>query len=275
MKNYEEITNDLLERRDRYVVQQKLKRKKGLHVVASLCCVCIVALFGFGVWQSGEFDTAPPMILVDPSVSVEKEPSGSDNSGQGNGAQNTIPQKTETTHSDETSPTESTTATSIDNSITTTTTLFISEEVIIDIDSHTTTAAPIVVPDDEATLYKYYDYYVDNGAFSSYMNGKVINESKLGNKLDEVTVTAGWKATDGTWLSKEYLRAELYSITGVASDVAVALKFLDKGEAITTSHYYVIMNPVADLSSVEDYVIDPIAPNASGEELTGAMVVPE
>jgi len=81
--------------------------------------------------------------------------------------------------------------------------------------------------------------------------------------------------TDGAWLSKEHLRAGLYAITGVASDVAVALNFLDKGEVITTSHYYVIMNPDADLSTVEDYVIDPIAPNTSGEELTGAMVVPE
>ena len=49
-------------------------------------------------------------------------------------------------------------------------------------------------------------------------------------------------------------------------DIAVALKFLDKGEAVTTTHYYVILNPNADWSVVEEYVIAPIVPNNPGDE---------
>lgn len=60
MKNYDELTNDLLERRDRYVADQKKKRKRVVSVATSLCCFCLVALLGFSVWQGGMFNTAPP-----------------------------------------------------------------------------------------------------------------------------------------------------------------------------------------------------------------------
>ena len=60
MKNYDELTNDLLERRDRYVADQKKKRKKVMGVATSLCCFCLVALLGFGMWQGGMFNTTPP-----------------------------------------------------------------------------------------------------------------------------------------------------------------------------------------------------------------------
>ena len=56
MKNYDELTNDLLLRRDRYVAEQKKRRKAA---ITSLCCVCIVALLGFGLWKSGTFLPAP------------------------------------------------------------------------------------------------------------------------------------------------------------------------------------------------------------------------
>ena len=45
------------------------------------------------------------------------------------------------------------------------------------------------------------------------------------------------------------------------------MKFVDQGEAVTTTHYYVIMNPNADLSAVEDYIIAPIVPNNPGDEM--------
>lgn len=56
MKNYEELTQELLLRRDRYVAEQKKRRKA---VIASLCCVCVVALVGFGLWKSGTYHPAP------------------------------------------------------------------------------------------------------------------------------------------------------------------------------------------------------------------------
>lgn len=56
MKNYEELTQNLLERRDRYVAEQKKRRAA---VITSLCCVCVVALVGFGLWKNGTYHPAP------------------------------------------------------------------------------------------------------------------------------------------------------------------------------------------------------------------------
>ena len=120
---------------------------------------------------------------------------------------------------------------------------------------------------EEGKLEKYYDYGINSGAFASYISGKVIDAEKIGAKLESVTVTGGWKNEAGEWISTEALNADVYAIEGVSSDVAVALKFVDQGEAVTTTHYYVIMNPNADLSAVEDYIIAPIVPNNPGDEM--------
>ena len=120
---------------------------------------------------------------------------------------------------------------------------------------------------EEGKLEKYYDYGINSGAFATYISGKVIDSEKIGAKLESVTVTGGWKNEAGEWISTEALNAEVYAIEGVSDDVAVALKFIDQGEAVTTTHYYVIMNPNADLSAVEDYIIAPIVPNNPGDEM--------
>ena len=120
---------------------------------------------------------------------------------------------------------------------------------------------------EEGKLEKYYDYGINSGAFATYISGKVIDAEKVGTKLESVTVTGGWKNEASEWISTEALNAEVYEITGIDSGVAVALKFIDQGEAVTTTHYYVMMNPAADLSIVEEYVRDPIVPNNPGEEM--------
>lgn len=110
-----------------------------------------------------------------------------------------------------------------------------------------------------------YVYSVDDAPFSAYESGKVIAEEKVGEKLREVTVTAGWRRA-GEQLSEETLKAEVYALREVSEDVAAALKFIDKGEALTTDHYYVILNPEADLTAVQAYVIAPYTPNTPGDE---------
>lgn len=119
----------------------------------------------------------------------------------------------------------------------------------------------------EAVYEKGYFYNVDDGIFSTYIGGKVIAEDKIGNMLSNVSVTAGWKNNTGEWIYTEKLQGEVYSINGISNDVAVALKFIDKGEAVTTTHYYVIMNPNADLTPVKDYIIIPISSNNPGDEM--------
>ena len=118
-----------------------------------------------------------------------------------------------------------------------------------------------------------YVYYVDEGVYSTYVRGKVISEDKIGDMIADVSVTAGWINNAGEWISAiEKLRGEVYAISGVSDDVAVALKFIDKGEALTTTHYYVIMNPNADLTAVEDYIItSDRPPNNPGDEIAGAV----
>lgn len=60
MKNSNEMVNSLLERRDQYAAEQKRKRKIITHTVTSMCCVCLVALLGFGIWKGGMFYSTPP-----------------------------------------------------------------------------------------------------------------------------------------------------------------------------------------------------------------------
>lgn len=59
MKTCDEMVNSLLERRAQYAAEQKRKRKVLTRIVTSMCCVCLVTLLGFGMWQGGMF-TLPP-----------------------------------------------------------------------------------------------------------------------------------------------------------------------------------------------------------------------
>ena len=59
MKSYDELTNNLLERRDTYVTEQKRKRKTTMNIATSLWCFCMVVLLGFGAWNSGFFNELP------------------------------------------------------------------------------------------------------------------------------------------------------------------------------------------------------------------------
>ena len=68
MKNYDELTNDLLERRDCYIADQKKKRKRVMGIATSLCCFCFVALIGFGMWQGKVFNTTPPNQTVEDAL---------------------------------------------------------------------------------------------------------------------------------------------------------------------------------------------------------------
>ena len=124
----------------------------------------------------------------------------------------------------------------------------------------------------ESAFSETYVYNVSDGKFSTYVSGKVISEDKIDYKIADVSVAAGWKNSFDEQLTTETLRAEVYLIKGISKDVAVALKFIDKGDALTTTHYYVIMNPNADLTSVKEYLIAPLKPNNNGDEVAGEIV---
>ncbi len=50
MKNYKEMADSVLNRRDEYVVEKRKRMKK---LTTSISCFCLCALLGAGVWQSG------------------------------------------------------------------------------------------------------------------------------------------------------------------------------------------------------------------------------
>ena len=98
--------------------------------------------------------------------------------------------------------------------------------------------------------------YTVEGDYASYIAGKVIDADKIGEKILDASVSAGWMYFPSEeWKIQETLRAEVYLINGIDKNVAVAIKFIDKGDALTTTHYYVIINPAADYSIVDEYFI--------------------
>lgn len=109
----------------------------------------------------------------------------------------------------------------------------------------------------ELAAHAYYKYAVDEGKYSTYVMGRGIHTDYVGDKICDVTVTAGWIYSNGGefWLANEHARAEIYRIIGVSEDTAVAICFLDELEAEIVGCYYVIINPEADSTPVSQYVI--------------------
>ena len=79
MKNYNEIANDLFERRDKCIAEQKARRKTITRITTSVCSFILVALLGIGVWQSGLFNSIiTPLNTDDPAISGGQHPSTED-----------------------------------------------------------------------------------------------------------------------------------------------------------------------------------------------------
>ncbi len=53
MKNYKEMANDVIRRIDEYQTAYKRKKTIITYTATALCCICLVTLLGFGLWQSG------------------------------------------------------------------------------------------------------------------------------------------------------------------------------------------------------------------------------
>lgn len=59
MKNYKEIADSVFDRREQYEIKKKKTKKMLTHTLTPICCVCLIALFGFGAWKGGLFDKQP------------------------------------------------------------------------------------------------------------------------------------------------------------------------------------------------------------------------
>lgn len=53
MKNSDEMFQSLLERRKQYITWQRRRRKAFIRAATPVCCLCLIALIGVGVWRFG------------------------------------------------------------------------------------------------------------------------------------------------------------------------------------------------------------------------------
>ena len=68
MKNYEEVTRSLLERRDRYEAQRSRNRRMMISVTVSLCCFCLIVGAGVFMGRGGRVSPVTPTAVVEDSV---------------------------------------------------------------------------------------------------------------------------------------------------------------------------------------------------------------
>lgn len=70
MKDYKDITNNLLVRRDCYIKEKKRKKQRVIAIAASAFCICFIVLLSVGVWYAGTQADAPPISMEYPVIEV-------------------------------------------------------------------------------------------------------------------------------------------------------------------------------------------------------------
>lgn len=109
----------------------------------------------------------------------------------------------------------------------------------------------------EIVGYKYSDYLIRN-AYPAEMYGEIIGE-----KLDDIKVFNGWGFFSERPAVKHDLtlvKAEVYSIKGVAPDAGVAIKFIEEGPFNSLALYYAAVNTDYEFTSFAELISDYNAP---------------
>lgn len=70
MKDYKDITNRLLTRRDCYIKEKKRKKQKIIAVATPAFCICFIALLSVGVWYAGTQADVPPVSMEYPVIEI-------------------------------------------------------------------------------------------------------------------------------------------------------------------------------------------------------------
>lgn len=88
MKTYVEIIENIIRRTNEYQATQKKKRRIIISTATSFCCICLVVLMGFGIWNSGILsNTANDEEIAYPDTEI---------SGESNLPNNDTPPKVDT-----------------------------------------------------------------------------------------------------------------------------------------------------------------------------------
>jgi hypothetical protein len=118
----------------------------------------------------------------------------------------------------------------------------------------TTTTDPPTAPEDEVVYHLLYTYTIVSSAFSDYRLGKSVGEEMVGQHLEDAAATGVYVHADGTVQEDETLRCEIFALTGVDPEIAVCVRFIDRGKGLKTDRLYLLYHPDADLSSIEAYL---------------------
>ena len=84
---------------------------------------------------------------------------------------------------------------------------------------------------------------INEPTYADYISLRVIDPATVGEKLSDTEVKSFWRnylLNEDT--DFELLRAEIYIIKGISPDIAVCIRYLDEGGALTTTHYYAYIN---------------------------------
>lgn len=73
MKNYNEMANDVLRRIGAHENNQRNRRKNMKKVILPICCFCLMAILGIGLWQGDYFSKTPSVELDDSTIIGEKD----------------------------------------------------------------------------------------------------------------------------------------------------------------------------------------------------------
>ncbi len=73
MKNYTEMANDVLRRIGEHETLQRNRRKVMKKVIIPICCFCLVAILGIGLWQGDFFSKTPSVELDDSTIIGEQD----------------------------------------------------------------------------------------------------------------------------------------------------------------------------------------------------------
>ena len=95
---------------------------------------------------------------------------------------------------------------------------------------------------------------INDPAYENYSALRVVDPAYVGEKLGDTEVKSFWRNyLYGEDTDVEFLRAEIYAIRGISPEIAVCIRYLDEGDALTTTHYYTYINTDHKPQSLGDF----------------------
>lgn len=127
---------------------------------------------------------------------------------------------------------------------------------------------------DEIAIYSKWFFEIQNSPYSGYSRGMFIDAALVGDEIGEVTV----KQYNHIYPENKdedisYKKAVLYEIKGVSPEVAVCLKYTEKGKVSNTEHYYRYAKTDIDAATLAEY-FEKTAAKTYGDITRISVIIP-